>query len=140
MNTTTPAVGSTGASSALLHLLTGSAELPEFQAKPTSLTGQSESTLVVWENAAGASTGVWECEPGEFTSERNGVSEVCHIISGRGSIVGDDGTRAELEPGSLLVLPNGWRGRWIIRETIRKTFVTIPDSTTAASAAPAPRS
>jgi len=33
----------------------------------------------------------------------------------------------ECGPGSLLVLPQGWRGTWVVRETIRKTYVIVGD-------------
>jgi uncharacterized cupin superfamily protein len=100
------------------------AELPAPQPKPTSRSNQAEATLNVW---SGESThaGVWECGPGEFTADRSNETEVCHIIAGSGTVVGEDGVRADIGPGSLLVLPKGWRGTWFITETIRKTYVTV---------------
>jgi uncharacterized cupin superfamily protein len=50
---------------------------------------------------------------------------VCYIITGSGTVTGEDGVSADIAPGSFLVLPKGWRGTWLIRETIRKTFVSI---------------
>lgn len=108
----------------LLQVDTGTVELPEPQPKPTSLSGQLESSLSVWADAV-ADTGVWECGPGEFTADRSGATEVCHIISGSGRVVGEDGTSADIGPGSLLVLPRGWRGTWLIKETVRKTYVMV---------------
>ena len=99
--------------------------MPTPQPKPTSSTGQTESTLNVWEPWPNISVGIWECEPGEFTAIRNEYAEVCQILSGTGSVHGDDGTSAEVGPGSLLVLPLGWRGRWIVRETIRKSYALL---------------
>jgi uncharacterized protein len=98
--------------------------MPESQPKPTSLTDQRESTLSVWSGGA-IDTGVWECGPGEFTADRSEATEVCHIVSGSGTVVGEDGVRAEIGPGSLLVLPRGWRGTWHVTETIRKTYVFV---------------
>jgi uncharacterized cupin superfamily protein len=114
----------------LRHVAADTVALPEPQAKPTSRTGQVEATLSVWQSAAPTSTGIWECDPGEFTAVRDDYTEVCQILSGSGTVRGDDGVNAELAPGSLLVLPVGWRGTWVVRETIRKTYVLIGGAAT----------
>jgi uncharacterized protein len=110
---------------ALRHVAADTAQLPPAQPKPTSRTGQHEATLSVWAAGPGTSAGVWECEPGEFTAERLDMAEVCQILAGRGTVTGEDGTSADVVPGSLLVLPPGWRGTWVVHETIRKTYVLI---------------
>ncbi|NJC67902.1 DUF861 domain-containing protein [Planosporangium flavigriseum] len=107
--------------------------MPPAQPKPTSLTGQVESTLSVWQSTAPTSTGIWECDPGEFTASRDGYSEICTILSGSGTVVGEDGVSADIGPGSLLVLPMGWRGTWVIKEKMRKTYVMIKDAATVES-------
>jgi uncharacterized cupin superfamily protein len=112
------------AGSHLRHDNAVTAELPEPQAKPTSLTGQLESTLNIW-NGSATHAGVWECGPGEFTADRSNETEVCHIIAGSGTVTGEDGVSADIGPGSLLVLPQGWRGTWRVAETIRKTYVIV---------------
>lgn len=108
----------------LQHVHATATELPAPQPKPTSRSNQLESTLDVW-SAGALSTGVWECGPGEFTADRSTNTEVCQIISGYGTVTGEDGAAADIGPGSLLVLPRGWRGTWVIRETIRKSFVIV---------------
>jgi uncharacterized cupin superfamily protein len=108
----------------LLQVDAAKVEMPEPQPKPTSLSGQLESSLGVWADAV-TDTGVWECGPGEFTADRSGATEVCHIISGSGTVVGEDGTAADIGPGTLLVLPRGWRGTWFVKESIRKTYVMV---------------
>jgi uncharacterized cupin superfamily protein len=110
---------------ALRHLSADTVQMPASQPKPTSRTGQTEATLSLWQSGARTSAGVWECEPGEFTAVREDVAEVCHILEGRGTVTGEDGTSADLGPGSFLVLPPGWRGTWVVHETIRKTYVLI---------------
>ncbi len=97
--------------------------------KATSLTGQQESTLVAWKEGP-AQAGVWECDPGEFTTVRDGFHEVCQILTGTGTLITEDGEKTELGPGSTIVIPDGWRGTWRIEQTMRKTFVMI--STTIA--------
>lgn len=113
----------------LRHVAAGTVELPQAEPKPTSRTGQLESTLSVWEAGPDTSSGVWECGPGEFTASRDTFAEVCHIMSGSATVRGDDGTSASISAGSLLVLPLGWRGTWIIHETIRKTYVLVGGET-----------
>jgi uncharacterized cupin superfamily protein len=101
-------------------------KLPAPQPKPTSSSSQLESAVSLWDGGPTVA-GVWECGPGEFTAARSRTTEVCHIISGSGIAAGEDGISAEVGPGSLLVLPQGWRGTWVVRETIRKTYVIVAD-------------
>jgi uncharacterized protein len=108
----------------LLSVTATTVEMPESQPKPTSVSGQLESSLELWGDAV-TDTGVWECDAGEFTADRSGATEVCHIISGSGTVVGEDGTSADIGPGTLLVLPRGWRGTWVVKEAIRKTYVMV---------------
>jgi uncharacterized cupin superfamily protein len=121
-------LSSSTSSTSLVHLSAPAAALPEPAPKPTSLDGQVESTLVTWEAPDGSTeVGVWECSPGRFTAVRDGYSETCQILSGRATIEGEDGVSAELEPGSTIVLPSGWRGTWTVHETLRKTYVIVHD-------------
>jgi uncharacterized cupin superfamily protein len=66
--------------------------------------------------------GVWECTPGEFPSVKDGITEQMLFLSGDATISGDDSTSYEVRPGSLLVTPDGWRGTWQIRDTVRKVY------------------
>jgi uncharacterized cupin superfamily protein len=116
--------------SSLRHVNAAVVALPRPQPKPTSRTGQVESTLEVWGADSDIETGVWECEPGEFTAVRDDYAEICQILSGAGSVHGDDGVSADIGPGSLLVLPRGWRGTWVVREKIRKTYVLVTKGAT----------
>jgi uncharacterized cupin superfamily protein len=75
-----------------------------------------------------ARTGVWECTPGSFDSARNGDTEVMHFVAGDATITSADGETYEIRPGSVLVAPDGWRGTWEIRQTVRKVY-TIWDTT-----------
>ncbi|MGW4470737.1 cupin domain-containing protein [Nonomuraea sp. NPDC004354] len=101
-----------------------SVAMPPAVPKPTSLTGQRESTLELWRDG-GAETGVWECEPGTFTAVRDGFHEICQILTGRATLTADDGQVTELVPGSTVVLNDGWKGTWVVHETMRKIYVTI---------------
>jgi hypothetical protein len=66
--------------------------------------------------------GVWECTPGEFPTAKQGISEHMHVIAGDATLYGDDGSAVELRPGVSVVTPDGFTGRWEIRETIRKVY------------------
>lgn len=80
-----------------------------------------ESSRVLYGDAGGRS-GVWECTPGRFESARNGDTELMHFLSGAGTITTADGTVHTISPGVVLVAPDGWRGTWDIRETVRKVY------------------
>ncbi|WP_210492603.1 cupin domain-containing protein [Patulibacter sp. SYSU D01012] len=70
-----------------------------------------------------AETGVWEVTPGEFAGDKFGASEVMLVLKGEATITSEDGTTIELRPGVSFVTPDGWRGRWKVRETVRKMYV-----------------
>ena len=88
--------------------------------------GQTESSRTVWESAEGIRSGVWEVTPGSFSSTRPEYHEMCQIVSGRATIVEEDGTSFDVQAGSLFVTPEGWKGRWVVHETLRKAWVVIP--------------
>jgi uncharacterized cupin superfamily protein len=80
-----------------------------------------ESVHVLFSDADGRS-GIWECTPGSFDSTRKGDTELMHFLSGAGTITTADGTVHEIRPGVVLIAPDGWRGTWVIRETVRKVY------------------
>jgi uncharacterized cupin superfamily protein len=67
--------------------------------------------------------GVWECTPGCFETAKAGIGEQQVVLAGDATVRGADGTVVELGPGETLITPDGWRGSWEIRETVRKVFV-----------------
>lgn len=67
--------------------------------------------------------GVWECTPGRFATAKEGIGELMHVLAGSGTLTADDGTVHEIAPGTVLLTPDGWRGTWEIRETVRKLYV-----------------
>jgi len=75
-------------------------------------------------------SGLWEVTPGAFVAENDGFAEYMHILEGRGTVLSDDGSVLELQPGVKFIAPSGWRGRWVVTETIRKIYViwTEPQS------------
>lgn len=99
--------------------------------KPTSLTsGQTEASVTAWQSLNGGTrTGIWEATPGLFPSVRDGIREVCFVLSGRATITNNDGDTIEVGAGDLFVMPPGWAGTWEIHETLRKVFVIVTELT-----------
>ncbi len=74
----------------------------------------------------GTEVGVWECTPGRFPGTKEGINEMMHLLSGRATILDEDGTEHELGPGTMFVLLDGWRGEWQVHETVRKVYAIWP--------------
>jgi uncharacterized protein len=69
--------------------------------------------------------GVWEGTPGTFAINRDGYDEVFLCLSGAGTLTSSDGIRFDIQPGSALFTPEGFRGTWNITEPLRKVYCTI---------------
>lgn len=80
-----------------------------------------ESELVLYADER-VEYGIWEVTPGAWRSRADGHSEVMHVVSGAGRMESDDGTVTALEPGAVVVVPDGWSGVWRVTETLRKSF------------------
>ncbi len=91
--------------------------------KPGAFAGAPVESAVVVHEDDHMEIGVWECTPGSFPSVKDGISEVMQFVSGEATIVGEDGALHEVGPGALLVTPDGWRGTWHVRQTVRKAYV-----------------
>jgi uncharacterized cupin superfamily protein len=87
-----------------------------------ALAGAPVESVHVLHSDAGGRSGIWECTPGSFDSKRQGDTELMHFLGGAGTITTADGTVHEIRPGVVLVAPDGWRGTWVIRETVRKVY------------------
>lgn len=87
-----------------------------------ALAGAPVESVHVLHNDAGGRSGIWECTPGSFDSARNGDTELMHFLAGAGTITTADGTVHDIRKGVVLVAPDGWRGTWDIRETVRKVY------------------
>ncbi|MGW2512333.1 cupin domain-containing protein [Streptomyces scopuliridis] len=101
-----------------------SAALPPARPKPTGTVGQQETARVLWQSPDGlVEVGVWECDPGQFTSTREGYDEVCQVLAGSATVRTEGGEAIKLHTGSTLTMPAGWRGTWQVHETLRKVYV-----------------
>ncbi|HEY9366147.1 MAG TPA: cupin domain-containing protein [Agromyces sp.] len=105
-------------------------DLGDRSPKATAVTdGVFEASDSLW-GRAGLDVGYWECTPGRFTATRDGYTEICQILSGRVSIEVDGEAPVTLEAGDTLVMPSGWRGMWVVHETVRKLYVIVDDAVT----------
>jgi uncharacterized cupin superfamily protein len=90
-------------------------------------TGGAETTAFT--SADGAFTvGLWTREPDTWSFERP-YDEVALILEGRAEMEAGDGTVHTLEPGTVVVTPNGAKGTWRIADTLTKCFVIYEGGT-----------
>jgi hypothetical protein len=97
--------------------------LSEAAPRPAGSVGQPPlEAIFEMHSSEGTTIGVWECTPGRFATAKDGIGEMMQLIAGRATITSEDGTVHDVVPGSVLVLPDGWRGEWEVHETVRKVF------------------
>ncbi len=89
------------------------------------ISGSPEAFALELSDDGHVATGIWECTPGAFPSRRDGFCELMHFVAGAATISEADGAVHEIRPGAVLFVPDGWQGTWEIRETVRKTYVTV---------------
>lgn len=82
----------------------------------------STSGLVLWEDGAGAESGIWECTPGPSRWDLK-THEFVHIINGKMTVARDGEEPLEIGAGDSVLFEKGWAGTWDISETIRKLYV-----------------
>lgn len=94
-------------------------------------SGAPEASTAVLHEDDRSQVGFWRVTAGEFTTRHQGYVEFITVLEGRGALVHEDGTRIELGPGTVTVLPDGWAGRWEVNEALTKSYAVVP--TAAAS-------
>ncbi len=82
--------------------------------------------LVLYEDER-MQSGIWEVTPGAFDAAHGAYVEFMHFVAGEATITAADGQVHEVRPGVALTVLPGWRGRWEVRETVRKTYVIVRD-------------
>jgi uncharacterized protein len=91
--------------------------------RPNIISGDpQESVFDVWRSNR-VEVGVWECTPGSYRIHRDGYDETMLILDGRATLYADNGMAFPITPGVAMVTPNGFRGHWVIEDTVRKVFV-----------------
>jgi hypothetical protein len=83
--------------------------------------------LVLYEDGR-TETGIWEVTPGVFEAAHGQYVEFMHFVAGAATITAADGQVHEARPGVALTVPSGWRGRWEVHSTLRKTYVIVRDA------------
>lgn len=88
------------------------------------ISGSPLSSTLVLHRSETTEMGLWRVTPGEFTTVHDGYVEFINIVEGDADLVHDDGTVISLQPGSVVLLESGWRGRWVVREALVKSYST----------------
>ena len=83
--------------------------------------GSPTSAVHTLGSMGGTEVGLWEMSEG--TARDTEVDEVFVIVSGRGSVVFEDGERIDLAPGVAVRLTAGERTVWTVTERVRKVWV-----------------
>jgi hypothetical protein len=101
------------------------AELADAGQMPGAAPGTAlTAELVLYEDER-TQTGIWEVTPGVFDAVHGRYAEFMHFVAGDATITGADGQVGEVRPGVALTVAPGWRGRWEVRDTVRKTYVIV---------------
>jgi uncharacterized cupin superfamily protein len=106
-----------------------STELADGRAVPTATAGEPYESWRVVSDDGRVELGVWEVTPGSFRGECDGYYEQMHFVAGQGTITDHVGTVTSIEPGVVMLCPDGWSGVWDVVETIRKTYVIVKTDT-----------
>ena len=93
---------------------------------PAQILDGDPAPRVHWLHRSGAGepvhkSGLWEVQPARFRWIFSG-NESFHVLSGRATIVTDDGVRVEVAPGDLAFFPAGTHSIWTVAEPLRKFF------------------
>jgi uncharacterized cupin superfamily protein len=114
--TPAPPLPSTVVASAFLpsgRVLAGT--LPAAAAAPGS---PAATDTVIFDGPDGR-CGIRSRHPGRYPWASGQHGFFAFVLAGDGFLAGDDGTRHDLTPGSVIALPSGWSGTWDIRRTFR---------------------
>ncbi|GGV85109.1 cupin domain-containing protein [Streptomyces massasporeus] len=91
--------------------------------RPGADSGDPQLGLLRFDTDGTVRAGVWESRPGGWPVVERADTETCYILSGR-ALVTDaaTGETFEISAGDVIVQPQGWSGRWDVKETIRKVY------------------
>ena len=103
------------------------AELADAGRFPGAEPGSARTAELVLYEDDRMETGIWEVTPGDFEAAHGPYVEFMHFVAGDATIIAADGEVHHVRPGVALTVPSGWRGRWQVRETVRKTYVIVRD-------------
>jgi uncharacterized cupin superfamily protein len=117
------------ASTALVgSLLVSEAPWPSSTEVPNPVTGSPRAALLPLVDDGLRSAGLWRCTPGSFRSDHTGYVEVMHVVEGAAELRGHDGTTWRVSPGTVLVVPDGWIGTWVVEEDVVKSYAIFKNA------------
>jgi uncharacterized cupin superfamily protein len=96
---------------------------------PEPVTGRPQTRLLPLVDDGLRSAGLWSCTPGAFRSDHTGYVEFMHVIDGMAELRGDDGTVWHVSAGTVLVIPDGWVGTWVVEKKVIKSYAMFRDGT-----------
>ena len=97
------------------------AVLPSMGPRQNATAGTPvESKLVLYADRT-TEIGIWEVTSGSFPASKVDVCELMQFIAGSATIIDDSGT-TRIGPGVVVFQPDGWKGTWVVEETVRKTY------------------
>lgn len=106
----------------VIHQVLG-ADLNPAGQRPGADSGDPQLYTLPLAPEANGNIGVWECQPGGWPVVDRPDTEVAYILAGAATLTDDaTGTAHEIAAGSMVVLPQGWSGRWDVTETVRKVY------------------
>jgi uncharacterized cupin superfamily protein len=109
-------------------LLVQDAPWPAAADVPNPVAGRPRASLLPLVDDGHRSAGLWTCTPGAFRSDHTGYVEVMHVVEGAAELCGDDGATWRVSPGTVLVVPDGWVGTWVVEETVVKSYAIFRDA------------
>lgn len=89
------------------------------------ISGSPSASTLVLHDGGSFQLGLWRVTEGEFTTDHTGYIEYIHILGGHGQLVDLDGNVTQLSAGVTVLMEEGWRGRWVVNETISKSYTTV---------------
>ena len=89
------------------------------------LRGEPEASAIVLDDGPSYELGLWRSTPGEFTSSHPDYVEFVQILDGTGNLIDADGVETPLSSGVAVLMPIGWRGRWVIESTLTKAYTLV---------------
>ena len=92
---------------------------------PTAIGGEPYESWHVISDDGRVELGIWDVTPGSFRGGCDGYYEQMHFVAGQGTITAADGTVTAIQPGVVMLCPDGWTGTWDVEETVRKTYAIV---------------
>jgi uncharacterized protein len=106
-------------------------DLVDWGVQPDALEGVSRSTGRLVHKGPGnrPEIGIWVCTPGRWPLHIP-RDELCHFVAGRATYRRHDGEITEVDAGTLVLFPAGWRGECTVHETMRNTYMLVASEPT----------